>query len=132
MALVSVKEAANLVSKSDITLYRHIKQGKLSKDHNGKIDTSELIRVYGELQQRETTKQNNLLQHESNDVVSLLQQRINDLEQTVKELKTDAKELRSEFLARENRLMALLEHQQPKAEPKPENSAGGLFSKFFK
>ncbi len=131
-----MKEAANLVDKSDITLYRHIKQGKLSKDTGGKIDTSELIRVYGELKQHETTKQNNILQHENsavNDVVSLLQQKINDLEQTVKELKTDAKELRSEFLARENRLMALLENQATKqTETKPENTRGGLFSKLFK
>lgn len=50
MAIVSVSEAARLVGKSRRTIQRNIAAGKLSKCDNGKkLDTSELIRVYGSL-----------------------------------------------------------------------------------
>ncbi len=49
----SINEAAALVGKSSKTLYRLISHGTLSAtlDENGKkqIDTSELLRVFGEL-----------------------------------------------------------------------------------
>ena len=48
MALVSMKEANKLTGVSVATLYRHCSNGKLSKT-DSKIDTSELIRVYGDI-----------------------------------------------------------------------------------
>ena len=47
MALVSKSEASRLTGKSRATIHRHIKDGKLS-EQDGQLDTSELIRVYGE------------------------------------------------------------------------------------
>jgi len=51
MALVSISEASRLTSKSRTTVHRYISNGKLSicTDENGvkKIDTSELLRVFG-------------------------------------------------------------------------------------
>lgn len=51
MALVSISEASRLTSKSRTTVHRYISNGKLSicTDKNGikKIDTSELLRVFG-------------------------------------------------------------------------------------
>ena len=53
MALVSVSEAARLTGKSRTTLHRLIKTGELStcKGERNKrlIDTSELLRVFGQL-----------------------------------------------------------------------------------
>jgi len=53
MSFVSVNEASKLINKSVKTIYRHIDNGKLScsLDENGNkiIDTSELIRVYGNI-----------------------------------------------------------------------------------
>jgi len=53
MAAITISEAANLTGKSIKTIYRHIKNGKLSSIQNENniktIDISELIRVYGEL-----------------------------------------------------------------------------------
>ncbi|MBP7759728.1 MAG: hypothetical protein KA099_04095 [Alphaproteobacteria bacterium] len=40
--------AAEMIGKSRITINRHIKDGTLSKDADGKIDVSELRRVYGD------------------------------------------------------------------------------------
>lgn len=44
----SVSDAATLYRKSRATLYKDIKNGVLSRDHDGSIDFSELLRVYGE------------------------------------------------------------------------------------
>lgn len=56
MAKVSISEAARLVGISRSNLYKtYIKQGKISltANHQGKpeVDTSELLRVFGSLQQ---------------------------------------------------------------------------------
>lgn len=44
----SVSDAATLYKKSRATIYKDIKNGILSRDHDGAIDFSELLRVYGE------------------------------------------------------------------------------------
>lgn len=49
---LNVSQAAALYEKSRNTLYQAIKKGKLSKDHDGLLDFSELIRVYGEPKKR--------------------------------------------------------------------------------
>jgi len=54
MAIVSISKASRLTGKSRTTLLRHVEQGKLSKSIDSTtnrtgIDTSELIRVYGNL-----------------------------------------------------------------------------------
>jgi predicted DNA-binding transcriptional regulator AlpA len=38
MAYVTIEEAAKLTGKSTQSLYRHVKQGKVSKNHDG-VDT---------------------------------------------------------------------------------------------
>lgn len=62
MALVSISEAARLVGINRSNLYSsYINQGKLSlsKDSRGnpKVDTSELLRVFGSLKMDATTQQ---------------------------------------------------------------------------
>lgn len=53
MALVSITEAAKLVRRNRSTIYRDIEKGRLSKtvtpDGETQIDTSELLRAYGNL-----------------------------------------------------------------------------------
>ena len=44
----SVSDAATLYKKSRATIYKDIKNGILSRDQDGAIDFSELLRVYGE------------------------------------------------------------------------------------
>jgi len=59
MAQVSISEAARLTGRSRKTLHTYISNGKLTKvtDSQGKpkIDTSELIRVFGELSGKQET-----------------------------------------------------------------------------
>lgn len=53
MAWHSIQEAQMLTGKSRRTLYRDMAEGRLSWEHEGdnrrRLETSELIRVYGEL-----------------------------------------------------------------------------------
>lgn len=131
MSLVTISEAAKLTSLSTQTLYRHIKSGKLSRDANGKIQTAELIRVYGELAPIETTQKqssNNTLKNEGVDVINLLQQQINRLEKDLQDLKAEGLERERQSLEREKRLMALLENKALS----PSGEAGGLFGRLFK
>ena len=48
MSRLSQRQAADQWGVARITLQRAIKDGKVSKDYEGKIDTSELLRVFGE------------------------------------------------------------------------------------
>jgi chromosome segregation ATPase len=45
---LSILAASKLYVMSRETIYKHLKNGDLSKDANGKIDLSEMIRVFGE------------------------------------------------------------------------------------
>lgn len=53
MALIGIAEAAKLVGRDRKSLYRAIKEGRLSATQSAsgarQVDTSELIRVYGDL-----------------------------------------------------------------------------------
>ena len=58
MAKINLSKAAELVGKDRTTIWRHVKSGKLSierdRDQLPFVDTSELIRVYGEIKQDAT------------------------------------------------------------------------------
>ena len=45
MATVNMSKAAELAGVSRQTIYNHVKKGILSKNSDGTIDTSELLRV---------------------------------------------------------------------------------------
>jgi len=135
MAFVSVIEAAVLVGKSTPTIYRHIKGGKLSRTSSGKIDTAELLRIYGAFkstrENQNDSKSTEMLLIESSAIescnahIATLKAQVDEMANELKQSKIDLKEIRAEGLARENRLMALLEH-------KSEQGAGSLFGKLFK
>lgn len=93
MAQVSISEAARLTGKSRKTLHTYISNGKLTKvtDTQGKpkIDTSELIRVFGELNTpKETvTSQCNFSQEVTPSTVTIHDTEIERLKQEVSFLK---------------------------------------------
>ncbi len=109
MAQVSVTEAARLTGKSRRTIQRHIATGKLSvsqRDATGKsIETSELIRVFGEIKHTHpipkndnigvTMSQHVAMQSDKKEVenellkqeVALLKQRLEDKDAHIDSLK---------------------------------------------
>jgi hypothetical protein len=54
MAILSITEAIKRVGVARGTMYRHIKDGKLSKSSGGGVDESELLRVYKTFKAPET------------------------------------------------------------------------------
>jgi hypothetical protein len=97
MAIVTFKQAGLLSGKGTATIYRHIKSGKLSKTGSG-VDTSELIRVYGELKAVDTNdnyqidKKSDII---DNMIISNYQKQIDILHEIVNELKNDKQILTS-------------------------------------
>jgi excisionase family DNA binding protein len=51
---ISIKSAAEMVKVSRNTIYEAIKSGKLSRCASGKLESSELIRVFGHPNERHT------------------------------------------------------------------------------
>jgi len=124
MAIVSISEAARLINKSRTTLYRYIKDGRLSTctdiNNTEGIDVSELIRVFGELygtpsEQSEMNKVEHHVTHEyrSSEQV-LLQEKllkqefeIVNLKQKIEFLETLLEEKNAMVLEKEKRLLLL-------------------------
>lgn len=93
MAYVSIEEAAKLTGKSTQSLYRHVKQGKVSKHHDG-FDTAELMRVYGALRNTtDTTINFDKVSNESGLELSLLRRENELLRGNIEELRTDKHKL---------------------------------------
>ena len=124
-----IKEACFLTGKGRKTIYRHMNSGKVAYgiDESGKrfLDTSELIRVYGELKQvpkaNDTQKcvSDTLVDtlNDTPDIGGLFRELINE----VKNLREETKELRKE-LSEKKALPA------PVSLPDKRYSANELFS----
>ena len=86
MARISINKASQDFNISRNTLYKHIKQGKITKDSNGKLDTIDLVRLYGthvSTQQESTRVDTENDQLKINNEQLLLQQ-IDQLQHQVK------------------------------------------------
>lgn len=139
MALLSKMAAAKAAGISRPTLYRHIKQGKVSvvidDDGNQCVDESEIFRVYGKL---ETTKKDDVTENDVTETepelrnitvqkpdqenVELLKYKVEVLEKQLEEEK-----------ARSKQLLDIVENQTltlPKPSTKPSRGfIGRLFGK---
>lgn len=128
MAIVSISEAARLVQKSRTTIYRYIKEGKLSTctDSNNAdgVDTSELIRVFGsislvtneqsklDINEHSVTSDNcSNEQHSLNITIVQKDFEIDNLKQKIEFLEVLLKEKDLMVIEKEKRLL-LLEYQQ--------------------
>jgi len=121
MALVSVTEAARLTGKNRATIHRYIKQGKLSQisdaTNTKKVETSELIRVFGSLTATSATPlQSDAMQHDAtpktDQSVALLQQKIALLEQLL-ESKNKELQRQDEHIDSLKQAMLLIESKLP-------------------
>ncbi|WP_335919109.1 hypothetical protein [Shewanella algae] len=118
MAKLNLSQAALSVGKSRVTLWRHIKSGKLSaerdRDGNPLVDTSELLRVYGELKSI-ATPSNKTLKHSETPTYS-------ELVNLIKDLRSEQAEMKELIISLRNRLEhsptqpSKQENEQSKAE----------------
>ena len=111
MAKLNISAAARAVGKDRGTIQRYIKSGKLSATKNtagySEVDTAELIRVFGELQQG-SSKQNAVKQQETAPESHIL-------ELTIETLREQLKTQKQEALEREAWLKAQLEAEQERS-----------------
>ena len=90
MALVSKSKAAKLAGVSRTTIHRYVKNGKLSAN-NGEIETSELIRVFGDISEtpatpvQPVTSEHDVTPPETAGLTS----KVRDLENRLSEMKED-------------------------------------------
>ncbi|WP_297471404.1 helix-turn-helix domain-containing protein [Acidithiobacillus sp.] len=122
MALVSISEAARLTKRSRTTIYRYRDEGKISisSDHQGNpaIDTSELLRVFGEIglnnvvqaaeqvDEHHVTSEYDTVHHGKNTENTLLKEAVNRLEAELDEAKRREAWLQGQM----ERLTLLLTH----------------------
>lgn len=101
MALLSVSKAADLVGLNRKTMYSHIKSGKVSasKDNKGTllIDTSELIRVFGELRQVQDNESDTARQSESSAFNQAMLDKIDQMTRQIESLTTKVDELQKQL-----------------------------------
>ena len=122
MSRVNISQASRLTGKSRTTIHRKLKSGELSIQ-NGLIDTSELIRVFGQLVTNDTSvpkpKKNTddtlAVQQASDNLalkreIELLKRMVEGLEQDKADLKADKQSLQR-----------LLEHRPNVSENSPAN-----------
>ena len=100
MARHKVAEAARLVGKDRKSIYRHIKQGKLSSyigsDGEKYIDTAELIRVYGQIETPETLDETpSISQNETPETALLLRELIDVVKHQSEQLEAIKGELKN-------------------------------------
>lgn len=105
MSRISINKASIDFKVSRNTLYKYIKQGKLTKDSDGKLDTSDLVRLFTDHvhAQQESTVVNS----QSNTTIEQLKQEnqqlkqhlainemlVNQLQQQIQDLKQDKQRL---------------------------------------
>lgn len=112
MARISINKASTDFNVSRNTLYKHVKQGKLTRDAEGNLDTSDLIRLYGShvhSEQSFTSVDNEefttieQLKSEITQLKQLLavnEMMVNQLQRQVEDLKEDKQQLFSEMVQR--------------------------------
>ena len=100
MAKINLSKAADVVGKDRTTIWRHVKSGKLSveRDRDGLpfVDTSELIRVYGELKVYATPKFEKKPQPATRSY--------NDLITIIEHLRTEQAEMKDQIISLTYRL----------------------------
>jgi hypothetical protein len=152
VAKINKTEAAKMIGVVRQTLYDYIKQGRISVDPDGLIDTSELIRAGYQLRLPDSPQDvgngHNTTENTTGidihlgaqapkvpiaKVIELYEQRIGSLERDV----ADARRREEEAVAREQRLLSIIEQEQKQrqlylpvpAERRPSGLLSGVFSR---
>ena len=114
----SVSDAATLYKKSRATLYKDIKNGTLSRDHDGYVDFSELLRVYGEPFSGNQSKRINTSPIQNTNTHQYTDQTVIELKNQIDFLKKQlekAEDRESKANSRIDTLLTLIEMKPPQA-----------------
>ena len=114
----SVSDAATLYKKSRATLYKDIKNGVLSRDHDGFIDFSELLRVYGEPFGSKQVKRIDTSSIQNQNTPEYIDKTVVELKNQIDFLKKQlekAEDREAKANARIDTLLTLIEMKSPQA-----------------
>jgi len=134
MAKLNISQAARAARVSRKTMQTHIKQGKVSYETNEKgnkvIDTSELLRVYGKINEEGVTptsqyNKERSSHHYTPEITHHFEEKIKLLEQQLKAMEQDQEERRG----REGELLSIIKQQNTLLEDKRERK--GFWSRLF-
>jgi phage terminase small subunit len=106
------------------TIYKHIRQGKLSRLENGKVDVSEVLRVYGEPKETQTRQEIDTVDTQEK---ALLLEKIRLLESQLDDARERESWLKSQVETAQTTIK-LLEYRQPVQSEKRQ----GLFARVVK
>ncbi|PTQ86175.1 plasmid replication DNA-binding protein [Agitococcus lubricus] len=131
--LISISEASKRWGVARTTIYRNIKNGKLSQT-SGKVDHAEMVRCFGEpsLEKKQSSLQDTVLQKQADT----LQQRVEELERSVaaalqeKALLLQEKEWLRTQVDKAQETIKLLEYRGHQA-PTNEKPKKGLFGRLI-
>ncbi len=114
MAKVNLSQAAKLANKNRTTIWRHIKAGRLSSEKGvdglPTVDTSELIRVYGDIQLNAT--------HETPEKQHKATPSYSDLIKVIEQLRKEQLEMKEQITNLNNRLTYIPVQEPVKQEAK--------------
>lgn len=126
MARVSINEASKSFAISRTTIYSKIKSGQLTKDSNGKLDTADLVRIFGSPEAKISVQESKVDSVQLNNIEQLLKQENEQLKKQIELLQQQLDYSKSN----EQWLKQQIEQLQPKRiEHKPEKR--GLIAKLF-
>ncbi len=136
MVRLNLTEAAKAAKVSRSTLYRHIREGRISRTFNNndepEIDTSELIRVYGSLEQRYSPIEQPVGHRETLDETAQLEHEIEILRLKLahaEALRKEAEEAKKQWRDQAERLTLLITDQRNTADKMLRSDR---FQKFMK
>jgi len=130
MSIVSNKDAIRLTGKSHATIYRYLKNGKLSRTAEG-IDTAELLRVFGPFVTNDTKSETDtsvadMYQKENSDTeAKMLKEQIEMLKSQLSDTKAQLERSQE----KEDKLFNLLENRLPA--PDEDSVVNRLKKKFL-
>ena len=128
---LDIKASAKFIKVSRTTIYKKIEQGELSKTPSGRIDTAELLRVFGEPSIRDREHKKKALKAlDTNTEQTVLLERVKMLESSLRE----SRESLGEAKAREEWLKAQIERMGDTIkllEAPQQDKKRGLFSRLF-
>jgi hypothetical protein len=123
---ITIQELQNQWGVARSTVYKHIKAGRLTRLANGKIDVSEVVRVYGEPSKNTVRdSKNNVVDKAKSQENTLLLDKIAFLESQLAQAEKREEWLRGQVETAQETIK-LLEHKQPSAQPSKKGLLGRL------
>ena len=132
---ITIQELQNQWGVARSTVYKHIKAGRLTRLANGKIDVSEIVRVYGE-PSKNTGRDKQAISVDNSDTqenrlllekIAFLESQLVKAEEREERLRKSEEWVKSQF-EKAQETIQLLEHKKAAT---PQQTKKGLFGRLI-